>query len=157
MSAFSVLGWCDDCGEHTFTLVSTPSSPPPCSSIFPATQAVPEFLLYLNERNPETEAAIAKYTQPPYNVRVIGDASNHGITWPLIWLIGNATYETVLFLEKDFQLVESAECAMQQIDIGVKMLEARHTGFVAVLGSVFPLPLRITRVCLRVCRRAPLT
>jgi hypothetical protein len=83
--------------------------------------------LYLNERNNVTEAAIARYTQPPFNIKVMGDENNYGITWPMIWLIGNASNEHVLFLEKDFQLVESNECAMQQLDIGVKMLEVRGT------------------------------
>ena len=53
----------------------------------------------------------------------MGDENNYGITWPLNWLIGNATNEVVLFLEKDFQLVESGDCAIQQIAMGKQMLE----------------------------------
>jgi hypothetical protein len=64
-----------------------------------------------------------RYTQPPFNARIMGDTNNYGITWPINWLIGNASHPYVLFLEKDFQLVESADCAVQQIAIGVEMLK----------------------------------
>jgi hypothetical protein len=89
-------------------------------------QAVDEFILYLNDRNPETEAAVERYTRPPFNIKIMGDKENHGITRPINWLFGNASNEHVLFLEKDFQLVESLECAAEQIEIGVNMIKVRR-------------------------------
>jgi hypothetical protein len=53
----------------------------------------------------------------------MGDATNRGITLPMTWLIGNASHDHVLFLEKDFQLVESGDCAIQQIVAGINMLK----------------------------------
>jgi hypothetical protein len=41
------------------------SPPPPHGA-----QRVPEFLLYLNERDDVLEAAVEKYTYPPFNVKV---------------------------------------------------------------------------------------
>lgn len=53
----------------------------------------------------------------------MGDTENHGITWPLNWLIGNASNEHVLFLEKDFQLVEPIDCVYEQLAAGKSMLD----------------------------------
>ena len=86
-------------------------------------QNVDEKILYLNARNPDMEAVAAKYTQPPYNMRIMGDANNYQIAQAMNWMIGNASNEYVLFLEKDFQLVESLDCAMEQLDQGMKMLQ----------------------------------
>jgi hypothetical protein len=86
-------------------------------------QALPELIVFVNNRSAAMDAVLEPYTRPPYNVRVMGDGNNYGITWPLTWLIGNATNEHVLFLEKDFQLVESLECAVEQLRIGVTMLQ----------------------------------
>jgi hypothetical protein len=44
----------------------------------------------------------------------------------LTWLTGNATHDAFLFVEQVFQLVESAECALEQISTGVRLLEVRH-------------------------------
>jgi hypothetical protein len=88
-------------------------------------QNVDETLLYLNARNPEMEAVAAKYTQPPYNIKVMGNDKNYQIAQAMTWLIGNASNEHVLFLEKDFRLVESLDCTMEQLDNGVKMLESK--------------------------------
>ena len=73
---------------------------------------------------------------------MIGDEANHGITGPLVWLIGNATNEHVLFLEKDFQLVESLDCVMEQLTSGVAMIDVR--GECCVSRS-------LSSRCLRVC------
>ncbi len=86
------------------------------------TQNVDETILYLNARNAEMEAAVAKYTLPPYNIKIMGDEKNYQIAQAMTWLVGNATNEHVLFLEKDFRLVESLDCALEQLDNGVKML-----------------------------------
>lgn len=86
-------------------------------------QLVPELLLFVNDRSPATDAAVSRYTQPPFNVKVMGDSGNYGVTRPLNWLTGNASHEAVLFVQQEFQLVESVECAMQQIAAAVRMLQ----------------------------------
>lgn len=86
-------------------------------------QNVDETILYLNARNPEMEAVAEPFTKPPYNVRVMGDSHNYGIATALNWLFGNATNEYVLFLEKDFRLVESLDCVKSMLAEGVKMLD----------------------------------
>lgn len=83
---------------------------------------VDETILYLNARNAEMEAVAEKYTKPPYNVKLMGDGNNYGIATALNWLFGNATNDHVLFLEKDFRLVESLDCALEQLATGVSML-----------------------------------
>ena len=86
-------------------------------------QNVDETILYLNARNPEMEAVAAKYTQPPYNLKIMGNEKNYQIAQAMTWLIGNATNDYVLFLEKDFRLVESLDCVMEQLDRGIDMLK----------------------------------
>jgi len=54
--------------------------------------------------------ALAPYMQPPYSIRLLGDANNYGILKAIEMLMGNASRDYVLFLEKDFQLIESQEC-----------------------------------------------
>lgn len=76
----------------------------------------------MNARNPEMDALAEPFTHPPYNVRVMGDATNYGIATALNWLFGNATNDYVLFLEKDFRLVESLDCALSQLSEGARML-----------------------------------
>jgi GT2 family glycosyltransferase len=86
---------------------------------------VDETILYLNARNPDMDRLAEPYTKPPYNVKVMGDSNNYGIATALNWMFGNATNEYVLFLEKDFRLVESLDCVMSQLAEGVKMLNVR--------------------------------
>lgn len=68
------------------------------------------------------EALVAPYTKPPFRAKVLGDSANHQIARAMLWLMGNATNEYVLFLEKDFRLVESIECVMQQLRAGIDIL-----------------------------------
>jgi hypothetical protein len=88
---------------------------------------VDETLLYFNARNAEMDAVAAKYMAPPYNlnIKVMGNGENYHIAHAISWLVGNATNEHVLFLEKDFQLVESLDCAMEQLHKGVSLLKVR--------------------------------
>ena len=72
------------------------------------------------------EAVAAKYAQPPYNIKIMGNEKNYQIAQAMTWLIGNATNEHVLFLEKDFRLVETLDCAMEQLHKGVQMLNVRE-------------------------------
>lgn len=86
-------------------------------------ESVDEKILYLNARNDEMDSFAAPFAAPPYNVRVLGNSQNYGIATALNWLFGNSTNEYVLFLEKDFQLVESLDCVKQQLAEGVRLLE----------------------------------
>jgi hypothetical protein len=88
-------------------------------------QSMSETLLFLNGRTAEMDEVVKPYTVPPYNIRVMGNADNHGLTWAMNWLMGNASNDHVLFLEKDFQLVESGDCFHEQIATGVQMLKVR--------------------------------
>ena len=90
-----------------------------------AAQHIDETILYLNARNPDMDAAVARYTQPPFNVKLMGDQHNYQIAQAMTWLIGNATNEYVLFLEKDFQLVENIDCAIEQLNKGYNLLLVR--------------------------------
>ena len=89
-------------------------------------QNVDETILYLNARNAEMEAVAAKYTLPPYNIKIMGNEKNYQIAQAMTWLIGNATNDYVLFLEKDFRLVESLDCVMEQLSSGLDMLKVRQ-------------------------------
>eukprot|EP00299_Pterocystis_sp_00344_P003509 c14272_g1_i1.p1 GENE.c14272_g1_i1~~c14272_g1_i1.p1 ORF type:complete len:649 (+),score=124.11 c14272_g1_i1:51-1949(+) len=103
-------------------------------------EGVGEVRVYLNSRNPEIEKAVAPYTQSPYNVIVMGDSQNYGITNAINWLAGNASTPYFLFLEKDFQLIENRECLAEQLTEGINLLKKnkaqlikfrsrRHPGF----------------------------
>ena len=89
-------------------------------------QNMDETILYLNARNEEMEKLAEKYTKPPYNVKLMGDSHNYGIAQALNWMFGNASNEHVLLLEKDFRLVESGDCAMEQLQTGLDLLEVRR-------------------------------
>ena len=71
------------------------------------------------------EAAVDRYTKPPFNIKLMGDEHNYQIAQAMSWLIGNATNEYVLFLEKDFRLVESIDCTIEQLNAGYNMLLVR--------------------------------
>lgn len=86
-------------------------------------QYVDEVLFFVNERSPDMAKLLAPFQEPPFNARVLGSDTNLGILTALNYLLGNATNEYVLFLEKDFRLVESLPCALEQIEAGLEMLE----------------------------------
>jgi hypothetical protein len=71
------------------------------------------------------DALAAPYTKPPFNIKVMGDEKNYQIAQAMTWLIGNSTNEHVLFLEKDFRLVESLDCALEQLSTGLSLLTVR--------------------------------
>ena len=101
-------------------------------------QNVDETILYLNARNSEMESLAEPFTKPPYNVKLLGNSVNYGIATALNWLFGNSTNEYVLFLEKDFRLVENLNCVMSQMAEGVRMLQ---------VCACVPLPLPVC-VCM---------
>ena len=86
-------------------------------------QSSAEFLFFINERTPESDKLLLPYTEPPFNAKMIGSPNNEGLFNGLKWLIGNATYEHVLFLEKDFRLTESITCTFEQLQAGLHLIE----------------------------------
>ncbi len=93
-------------------------------------QKTTEFLLYFNARQQEMEDLVAGLLQEnniePTKIKIMGDSQNHGILNAINWLIGNASYEHILFLEKDFQLIEPLECVMEQMATGLNLLESEQ-------------------------------
>ena len=86
---------------------------------------VPEFMIYANKRTPEIDAAIAPFAAKHKNIRVMGDADNHGILRAMTFLTGNASKPYFLFLERDFQLVEPATCVVEQLLGGLELLKSK--------------------------------
>lgn len=88
-------------------------------------EVVAEFLVYINKRRPEVDDVIKPYVDRyPNKIRVMGDAHNYGIARGITFLTGNATKPYFLFLERDFQLIEPAQCVIEEIETGVKMIKA---------------------------------
>jgi hypothetical protein len=114
-------------------------------------QAFNEVIIFFNERHPDGEALVESFRTPNMNLKILGDANNHGITWALNWLIGNATNEIVLFLEKDFKLVESLDCVHEQVEAGVSMLQVGCPvgGHGADCFASFPVSSSVRRIMLR--------
>ena len=86
-------------------------------------QFVDEFIIYINERNDEMDKLLLPYTKPPYNIKVIGNEINYGIIRAINYLVTNSTNDYFLFLEKDFRLVESLQCALDQLSAGIDLLD----------------------------------
>ena len=57
-----------------------------------------------------------------YGIQYIGLQENIGIGKGIIQLLKNAKYEPVLFLENDWELIESQEETQQQVSEGLKLL-----------------------------------
>merc|ERR1712137_1177575 len=85
-------------------------------------QFVDEWIFFVNNYTADIEELLEPYTKAPYNAKVRWSSDNHGILEPIKWLIGNSTNEHVLFLEKDFRLVESLPCALEQMKTGLSLL-----------------------------------
>ena len=82
-----------------------------------------EFTIYINKRTPEVEAVAEEYAARHKCIRVMGTAENVGILRAMNYIVGNASQPYILFLERDFQLVEPATCVVEQLAAGVKMLQ----------------------------------
>lgn len=91
---------------------------------------VPEFMIYINKRRPEIDAAIEPYLKRHANIRVLGDETNYGILRAMVMLTGNASHPYFLFLERDFQLVSPATCVSEQLEAGVAMLKMKKADVV---------------------------
>jgi len=82
-----------------------------------------EVLVFVNKRDAGIDSVLKPYVErhgPRF--KVLGNAKNHGITWAIDWLVGNATQPFLLFLEKDFHLIEPAECVREQMASGVRLI-----------------------------------
>ena len=87
---------------------------------------VKEFLIFINGRNPATEAVVQPYiAKHPGLFRVLGNETNLGIAAGMIELTSAATYDNFLFMERDFWLVEPATCVVEQLRAGVALLDTR--------------------------------
>ena len=87
---------------------------------------VKEFLIFINGRNPATEAVVQPYMKKhPGLFRILGNETNLGIAAGMIELTNAATYENFLFMERDFWLVEPAACVVEQLRAGVALLDTR--------------------------------
>jgi hypothetical protein len=76
----------------------------------------------LTQENTEEQERNAKAFHP--KVRVIGDKKNVNIHWGIEFLVGNATTEYVLFLEKDWELIEPPEILDEQISTAIELIES---------------------------------
>jgi len=87
---------------------------------------VDEVLIMVNEMTPEMEKHLEPYTKPPINLRILSSPKNEGILRGINWLMGNATHENFLFLEKDFRLVEPLPCVIEQILTGQQLIQQQQ-------------------------------
>lgn len=82
-----------------------------------------EVIVFVNQRDARIDGVLKPYAERHgKRLRIMGDKHNHGLTHALDWMAGNATEEHLLFLEKDFQLVEPVECVREQLASGVKLI-----------------------------------
>ena len=86
-------------------------------------QYADEFIFFVNDETPEMLKYLEPYTKSPFNARILSSPTNEGILTGIKWLIGNSTNEYVLFLEKDFRLVESLPCALEQMQVGLQLID----------------------------------
>ena len=87
--------------------------------------SVREFLIYINNRNAETEAVAQGYIDRyPGLFKVLGTPANVGITHGMLALTAAATQPYFLFMERDFQLVEPATCVFEELRAGVDLIKS---------------------------------
>ena len=83
-----------------------------------------EILVYLNLRSPELEAIVDQHAAArPGLIRVLGTPANIGIAAAFNELNRAASHPFVLFLERDFWLVEPGACIVQQLEAGKALLD----------------------------------
>eukprot|EP01134_Creolimax_fragrantissima_P002235 CFRG2235T1 len=86
-----------------------------------------EILVFINMETEESRAEVMNLVgtvseQNQKKVRVMGVKVNVPIMAAINWSIGNATGDVVLFMEKDFRLIEPRDRMEQAIDDGVTLL-----------------------------------
>jgi hypothetical protein len=107
-----------------------------CVCVHPnCNQELDEKIVWINGRTADADTRLSIYTKPPYNLRILGDAGNYGIGDGIMALISAARNEHVIFLEKDFQLIESLRCTVQHLQTAVDMLDVRDERTPCVFAS----------------------
>lgn len=93
---------------------------------------VDEIIFMINEKSEEMLNYIEDeiLSKRKYNVRVLASETNVGILNGINYLLGNATNEYMLFLEKDFRLVEPIGCTVEQIRAGLNLLSSKKADVV---------------------------
>ena len=85
-------------------------------------QYVDEFLFFINDSSDLILDFLETYKKSPYNINIRASESNLGILKGIRYIIGNATNEHVLFLEKDFRSTESLPCMLDQMQAGFDLI-----------------------------------
>eukprot|EP00298_Acanthocystis_sp_HF-20_P001949 c12436_g1_i1.p1 GENE.c12436_g1_i1~~c12436_g1_i1.p1 ORF type:complete len:336 (-),score=121.54 c12436_g1_i1:225-1199(-) len=80
-----------------------------------------ETVIFFQELTKEQEEKAKSYHN---KIRVIGEKTNVNIHWGIEYLVDNATTEYVLFLEKDWELIESPEMLAEEIDAAIEIIES---------------------------------
>ena len=86
-------------------------------------ELIPDFMIMVNEITKQMKDYLEPFKKEPYNIKVLENPKNVGITPALNWLMGNATFDYFLFMEKDFRLVESYSCLVHQLHTGANLLK----------------------------------
>ena len=86
--------------------------------------AVNEVMIMINGVTEYNLAELEELTKPPLNLTILSSLDNEGISRGIHWLMGNASNDNFLFLEKDFRLVESIGCALEQLTAGVALVSS---------------------------------
>lgn len=86
-------------------------------------------------------------------LKVIGSPNNEALLAATQWVIGNSTMDLVLFLEKDWQILETAEATTKRLDDGERRpnQEMQNTGFDGL--STVTLIMRRVVLCVQYLRR----
>eukprot|EP01101_Sappina_pedata_P006984 TRINITY_DN3593_c0_g1_i2.p1 TRINITY_DN3593_c0_g1~~TRINITY_DN3593_c0_g1_i2.p1 ORF type:complete len:222 (+),score=71.23 TRINITY_DN3593_c0_g1_i2:629-1294(+) len=77
-----------------------------------------ENIVYIQERNAEKEQMFEGYP-----MKIIGTQENTNIAYALDQMVKHATSEYVLFMEKDWELVEPFPVVKQQLEVGMELIE----------------------------------
>ena len=85
-------------------------------------QYVDEFLFFINDRSDLIMDYLEPFTKSPYNIKIRSSEKNEGILKGIRYLIGNATNDHFLFLEKDFRITEPLECTLDQMQAGFDLI-----------------------------------
>ena len=93
-------------------------------------EIIPELIIMVNQKTPSMESFLNEFKKENKNVKILESIENHGISKALNWLMGNATNEYFLFMEKDFRLVEPFSCVIEQFNVGFKLLDNNNADIV---------------------------
>jgi len=84
---------------------------------------VKDFMVWVNGKTEASEALLQPLVEK-WGVRVMGSDKNAGQLEAINALVRAATQEHILFLEKDFRMIEPWTCGAEQLTAGVAMIEA---------------------------------